>query len=594
YLDSPWNSTYATTEKAVLVAPTPGVALTDEETTLELSFDAVPNATSYVYRYSTNPDFADATVVATTEAGAFEIAGLEPGETYYFQTKAIGGGAYVDSDWSATISGTTAGVDLAPPSVSVEKAETNALSFVIGAVPNAQSYVYRYATSEEGLANAAWSEPVAAGTVELSNLAGGTTYYFQAYAVGDGTAYYDSADSAPVSATTLTIPLAAPTVSASPVDSSTITFNIVDSVDGADKYVYEYSTSRDFASGTILGSGVLEEIRPIEVSGLNPYTTYYFRAYATSKDVAYEASEWSETASATTPKFDLAAPAIETVATSSSEIELTIGAVERATGYYCEYSTDPTFRSTNTLMATPGTFTLTGLSPNSKYYFRVLAYGGPTAKISAWSTDDATTLQAKLTPPTPTLEIVKGTDYYSSDKVRFAFDAVPNATKYVYRYSTDSKFASNVTTEETTSVGPFDFTDFKSGQTYYFQVMAVGDGDRYEDSDWSNVVSATTSKVNLPAPPVAIQTVGSTTLSFNFDAVANASSYEYRYATTEDGLKTATAKSASAGTFELTDLNPATTYYIQVRAIGDGEAYVTSEWSTAVDATTVKIVLDAP
>ncbi|MBQ8285284.1 MAG: fibronectin type III domain-containing protein, partial [Thermoguttaceae bacterium] len=165
YLDSPWNSTYATTEKAVLVAPTPGVALTDEETTLELSFDAVPNAKSYVYRYSTNPDFSNATEVNVAEAGVFDISGLTPGETYYFQTKAIGGGAYLDSEWSPTVAATTEGVDLPAPPVSVETIGTTTLDFAVGAVPNATSYVYRFAASEAELENATPVALDAAGIV---------------------------------------------------------------------------------------------------------------------------------------------------------------------------------------------------------------------------------------------------------------------------------------------------------------------------------------------------------------------------------------------------------------------------------------------
>ncbi|MBR4976119.1 MAG: fibronectin type III domain-containing protein, partial [Thermoguttaceae bacterium] len=304
----------------------------------------------------------------------------------------------------------------------------------------------------------------------------------------------------------------------------------------------------------------------------------------------------SEKASATTPKFDLAAPPIKTVATSSSEIELTIGAVERATGYYCEYSTDPTFRSTNTLMATPGTFTLTGLSPSSTYYFRVLAYGGPTANVSEWSTDEATTEKGKLAAPTPTLTLVKSESWWpgqqQTQKLQLTFNEVSNATSYVYRYATNPNFT-GATSQTVQNAGNFTFDNLSSGQTYYFQVMAVGD-DAYYDSDWSNVVSATTSKINLPAPTVADQTVGSTTLSFNFAAVDGASSYEYRYATTQDGLATAAAKGATAaGTIELSGLNSVTTYYIQVRAIGSG-VYNNSAWSEPVSATTAKLALNAP
>ncbi len=593
YLDSPWSSTLAKTEQAVLPAPTPSVALgEDDATSLKFSFDAVENATSYVYRYSTSADFTDATTVttATPSADSFVIVGLEPGEQYYFQAKAIGGGAYLDSDWSNAISATTDAIDLPAPSVSVEAIGTTTLDFNVGAVANATSYYYRFATSEADLANATPVALDAAGKVALSDLDANATYYFQAAAVGDGVGYRDSVWSTPVSATTLKIGLNAPSVAASAVDFSTMKFNI-GFVANASSYVYEYSTSADFSNAT---PGKANEFGSFDVSGLKPATKYYFRAKAVGTG-AYENSDWSETASATTPKIDLATPTVDAVATGASSIDLTIGAVDYATGYYCEYSTDPNFGNVLTAMAGAETIAITGLEPHTTYYFRVLAYGGDVANISGWATDDATTLQAKLTPPTPTLEIVKGTGYFSSDKVRFAFDAVPNATKYVYRYSTDSKFASNVTTEETTSVGPFDFTDFKSGQTYYFQVTAVGDGERYLDSDWSTAISATTSAIYLPAPPVAVQTVGSTTLTFKIDAVAGADAYEYRYATSEEGLETAEVERvSSAGTVELSGLSPVTKYYIQARAVGNETNYKTSDdWST-VDATTVKIALDAP
>ena len=594
YLDSPWSATYARTEQVVLPAPKPSVALTEaEKTTLEFSFNAVEGATKYLYRYSTNPDFLNAKPIEAKEAGSFEID-LQPGQTYYFQVKAIGDGeTYLDSEWSASISGTTDGVDLAPPAVSVEETGTNALSFAVGAVANATGYKYRYAASEADLANADWVELDAAGTVSLTGLKGGTTYYFQAMALGDGTAYFNSAESAPVLATTLTIPLAVPKVDATPVNFSTVKFEI-GYVAQAGFYVYEYSTSPDFTNAT---SGTATEAGAFDVSSLNPHTTYYFRAKACRDDPAYEASKWSETAFATTPKIPMATPKIEAVETSASEIELTIGVVEHATGYYCEYSTDPTFRSTNTLMAQAGTITLSGLSPNAKYYIRVLAYGGPHAEVSAWATDDATTQQAKLDAPTPSLLLVNASGGLGPQKqtLQFTFDAIPNATGYKYRYSTDPNFTNDVETVDTTTAGSFTHGNLSAGTTYYFQVKAVGDGVGYVDSDWSTAIFATTSKVNLPAPPVAIQTVGSTALSFNFDAVAGASSYEYRFATTEEGLKTATAKSVSAaGTIELSGLSPVTTYYIQVRSIGNNTSYVTSDWSAPVDATTVKIALNVP
>ncbi|MBQ9128090.1 MAG: hypothetical protein IJY15_10075, partial [Thermoguttaceae bacterium] len=473
--------------------------------------------------------------------------------------------------------------DLPAPPVSVETIGTTTLDFAVGAVPNATSYVYRFAASEAELENATPVALDAAGIVALSGLNANATYYFQAQAIGDGESYLDSAWSTPVSATTLKIGLPAPSVSATPVDASTRTFG-VGSVANADEYLYEYSTSPDFANSTTLTSTELAYDAP----HLSPSATYYFRAKAIGSG-AYETSDWSETVSATTPKFNLAAPPIETVATSSSEIELTIGSVERATGYYYEYSADPNFGNVLSGMTSAGTVKISALEPHTKYYFRVLAYGGPTANISAWSTDDATTLQAKLPAPQPTLALG------GTGALTLSFDAVPNATSYVYRYSTSPDFANATTATATaTSAGSCTVRNLAPGKTYYFQTTEVGDGERYLDSDWSSAISATTSAIDLPAPPVAVQTVGSTTLTFKIDAVAGADAYEYCYATSEEGLETAEVKRvSSSGTVELSGLDPVTKYYIQARAVGNETNYENSGWSR-VAATTVKIALDAP
>ncbi|MBQ6828501.1 MAG: fibronectin type III domain-containing protein, partial [Thermoguttaceae bacterium] len=582
YLNSPWASTYATTEKAVLPAPTPSVALTEEETTLELSFETVENATSYVYRYSTSADFADATEVAAAESGAFEISGLEPGETYYFQTKAVGGGDYVDSEWSTAISATTEAIDLPAPSVAIEAVGTTTLDFTVGAVANATAYYYRYAASEAELANATPIALDAAGTVALSGLPANATRYFQAAAVGDGVGYLDSAWSAPVSATTLKIVLDAPSVVATATGSSTANVEI-GYVANASSYVYEYSTSPDFANATT-GETAL---RSVDVAGLSAYATYYFRVKAVGTG-AYESSDWSETVSATTAKVALEAPEINAVATSSSEIALTIGAVDFATGYYCEYSTDATFANAKSLMAGAETITFSDLTPGTTYYFRVLAYGGSNATASDWATDSATTEQAVLSAPTPTL----AKSGSSARQLKLSFDAVDNATSYVYRYSKSADFANatEVTTEE---AGEFTVRNLNSGTTYYFQAKAIGDGTSYLDSEWSPAISATTSSIPLTPPSVSVEAVGSTTLTFKIAEVLNATTYYYRYAASEAELADATWQSGAAGTVELTGLNPNATYCFQARVTG-GYGYTESQPSAPVFATTLKIALDAP
>ena len=69
---------------------------------------------------------------------------------------------------------------------------------------------------------------------------------------------------------------------------------------------------------------------------------------------------------------------------------------------------------------------------------------------------------------------------------------------------------------------------------------------------------------------------------------ANASRFEVRYATTKAGLASATPANiahAENGT-SIGSLTASTEYFFQVRAVGDGTNYTTSDWSAVVSATT--------
>ena len=70
--------------------------------------------------------------------------------------------------------------------------------------------------------------------------------------------------------------LNAPVVSATATGDTTITL-VIESVPGASGYVYEYSTSADFANATTVAADAAGEFA---ISGLNAYATYYFRAKA--------------------------------------------------------------------------------------------------------------------------------------------------------------------------------------------------------------------------------------------------------------------------------------------------------------------------
>ncbi|MBP3530957.1 MAG: fibronectin type III domain-containing protein, partial [Thermoguttaceae bacterium] len=81
-----------------LDAPTVSATPVDHWT-LEFEIGKVAGALGYVYQYSTDPNFVENVIDGeASEAGTFEVGGLNTFTTYYFRAQAINGG--VASDWS--------------------------------------------------------------------------------------------------------------------------------------------------------------------------------------------------------------------------------------------------------------------------------------------------------------------------------------------------------------------------------------------------------------------------------------------------------------------------------------------------------------
>ncbi|MBP3557939.1 MAG: fibronectin type III domain-containing protein, partial [Thermoguttaceae bacterium] len=97
----------------------------------------------------------------------------------------------------------------------------------------------------------------------------------------------------------------------------------------------------------------------------------------------------------------------------------------------------------------------------------------------------------------------------------------------------------------------------------------------------------------LATPILSVSTLDATSISVEIGAVANASGYSLEYSTTANFTSSTTlAKTySSAGRYALTGLSANTTYYVRVKAIGDGASYIDSAWSSVKSSTTLKIAL---
>lgn len=240
-------------------------------------------------------------------------------------------------------------------------------------------------------------------------------------------------------------------------------------------------------------------------SSLNEGSTYYYQVRAV--DNAGNISAWSATTSESVPtSTDTTPPTdpsnLRATANSSSQITLTWTESSDTSGI-ASYSVQRSTTSTTGPWTSVGTgitattFTNTGLTASTTYYYQVRAVDNA-GNVSNWSTTaQATTLSATVdtTPPSaPTLSLAtfppSGTNIdlswtASTDNVavsKYSLERSLNGSTWVFRTETNS------------STRTFTDSGLNSSTTYYYRVKAVDSSNN--SSAYSNVISATTGAVS--------------------------------------------------------------------------------------------------
>ena len=200
------NTADATTKAPPIIAPGTPASLSatavDHDTIRLVIGASTGTVTQRQYRYATSTAGLASATWQNASATTVDVDGLSANTTYYFQARAGNQGVYSGASTTASAKTDSAPIvaPSTPPRFTITVIDHDSVRLNFGAsTGTVTQYQYRYATSEAGLASAAWNNGGTGTTITVDNLSANTLYYFQVRAGNQG-AY--SAATAAASATT--------------------------------------------------------------------------------------------------------------------------------------------------------------------------------------------------------------------------------------------------------------------------------------------------------------------------------------------------------------------------------------------------------
>ncbi|MCJ7795719.1 MAG: fibronectin type III domain-containing protein, partial [Thermoleophilia bacterium] len=521
---------------------------------------------------------------------SYASTGLSADTTYYYRVRAYNSAG--DSAYSNTASATTTTV---PPVSGPPAAPTDLTA--TGATDHINLNWADNSTNEDCFD--IWRRAEGGYWLPLTQVAANVTSYGDYSAQPDILYYYlvrahnpsGSSDWSNTASATLDgvgspePPTAPSGVSATAISSSRIDLTWSDTSDSEDGVRIERSLSA--SSGFVQIATVGANVTAYSSTALSAYTTYYYRvcAYNDSGSSAY-----SNTASATTFQVAPAGPTgLAAAAVSSSQINLSWrDNSTNESGFKIERSLSSTtgFSPIATVGANVVSYSNSGLSASTTYYYRVRAYN--TAGDSAYS-NTASASTGQTVPSAPTnLNATPA----SSSQINLSWtDASSNETgfKIERSFSATSGFSqiatlgANATSYSNTGLSP--------GTLYAYRVRAYNAAG---NSAYSNTAVTNTLDVPPAAPSgLTAAAVSSSQIDLTWvDNSTNETGFEVeRSLSATTGFALVASVGANVTSYQNTGLSPSTTYYYKVRARNTAGASGYSATASAVTlaATTIPV-----
>ncbi len=306
-------------------------------------------------------------------------------------------------------------------------------------------------------------------------------------------------------------------------------------------------------------------------TGLTNGTTYYYVVSAVNG--AGESGNSSE-ASATPQPAIPAVPANVVATAGNGQVGLSWTASSGATSYNVKRSTTSGGPYTTVGSPTTASYTDTGLTNGTTYYYVVSAVNA-TGESGNSSQVNATPLTVPGVPANMVATAGNG-------QVGLSWTASSGATSYNVKRSTTT--GGPYTTVGSPTTGSYTDTGLTNGTTYYYVVSAVNGAG---ESGNSTQTSATPQPAIPVVPANVVATAGNGQVGLSWTASSGATSYNVKRSTTNGGPYT-TVGSPTTASYTDTGLTNGTTYYYVVSAVNAaGESGNSSQVNAAPQQATV-------
>jgi len=583
---SGWSSSTFTTPSTRPSPPTNLSASNITTTFATLNWSVTSGASSYDLEYAIDGNFKKDLVQAYGLSRATtDLSGLQPSTLYYWHVRVTTAGG--TSNWSsgATFTTTSGGL-VAPTGLSSVPGAAN-VTLIWRSVPGASGYSAEVA-ADQNMRNTVGIASGADTSAVIGNLSAGKQYYWHVKA----TTSAGSSDWSSVAGfTTLAGSLAVPSL-VSPDNGATgvPTIATLDwtAVSGATAYSLQYATDSRFTRNVGSVDGLTRA--SYSLGGLSPQTAYFWRVQARS---ATDSSGWTATWSFTTGSGALAVPSLIAPDNGSTGVSknamLSWTGVNGAATYSLQYSTDDKFKRgvVDVDGIVQASYSLSGLSPQTLYYWRVQAKGATDS--SGWTaTWSFTTGSGALAVPSLIAPDNGSTGVPTN--ATLSWIGVNGAATYSLQYSTDNKFKKDVARVEGIEQTSYPLSGLLPKTVYYWCVQAKGAAD---SSGWTVAWSFTTGSGGLAAPSLIAPDNGSTGVPTNatlsWTGVSGAGSYVLQYST-DDKFKREVVRveGIEQTSYSLGGLLPQTVYYWRVQAVSATDSSgLTGSWSFATSSGTV-------